>query len=219
MKVGTDSVVLGAWVRTIQSGYALDIGTGTGLLALMLAQRTESLHVDAIEIDPEAANQARENISSSKFSGRINLINLDFNEFYSSAPHPYDLIVCNPPYFTGSFKPGLKGRSMARHDDSLDLESIIKGSGKILTDDGMLGLVIPAGHKQAVLSIAETQNLYPERILNMATRPGIAHKRICIELSRKRSVPLIMDLMIEEWGRHGYSDEYRELTREFYLKF
>ncbi len=219
MKVGTDGVILGAWTRIGDSKQALDIGTGTGLLSLMLAQRTPSLLIDALEIDPGAAAQANENIRESSFHAQINVINADFRDFYNHTRKVYDLIICNPPFFSDSMKPENRERAIARHSDTLGIEDLVEGSAKLLSEIGKLSIVLPALLKNKVLELASFEKLIVSRELNILTVRGKEPNRICLEFSFSAQEPEKETLIIEEGARHSYSEEYKKLTKDFYLDF
>jgi tRNA1Val (adenine37-N6)-methyltransferase len=217
MKVGTDGVILGAWATVEGSGRALDIGTGTGLLALMLAQRSQRLLIDAIEIDPAAAQQAAENVAGSVYAERISVRLSDFRDFDPEAGVGYDLVICNPPYFNRSFKAMGNGRTLARHSDTLDLEVLFGRVGRLLRPTGRISMIIPSGQVEFAKEIAGEHHFHPERILEILPVPGAAPKRHCLAFTRNKTTPEYQSMVIEEHGRHGYSDAYRELTKEFYL--
>lgn len=219
MKVGTDAVILGAWTAVDGALSALDIGTGTGLLALMLAQRSAELTIDAIEIDPAAAGQAAANVAASLFAGRIRVWQCDFRTFDIGAGGSYDLVICNPPYFNKSFKPGEISRTLARHADTLDLSLLFSGAAKALSESGRISIILPSGQAATAKKQARLHGLYPARIMEVLPVPGASPKRHCMEFSRVDVAPALGSVVIEERGRHGYSDTYRELVREFYLDF
>ena len=159
MKVGTDGVLLGAWAGTESCSRILDVGTGTGLIALMLAQRSKAV-VDAIDIDADACLQAQENAESSLFAGRINVFHSDLVDFAQASTHLYDLIVSNPPYFVDSLKcPNLQ-RNTARHTDTLTLEDLLQYSRKLLAPQGRIALILPYDQKDRLTDCIQTQNLF-----------------------------------------------------------
>lgn len=220
MKVGTDSVILGSWVRIGEARTALDIGTGTGLLALMLAQRSSRLVVDALEIDAEAAGQAAENVKESPFSDRVNVIHGDFREFSGQTSKRYDLIISNPPYFHRSIAPSEAPRMVARHAQTLGAVEILEKAAELLSPEGQLCMVMPFEQLEGVVSDGLSSGLHPARILEIHATPESGPKRSCVMFSiQKHAQPGVEKLVIEEGGRHCYSDKYRELTRDFYLDF
>jgi len=217
MKVGTDGVILGAWTNLEGCRKALDVGSGTGLLALMLAQRSRNLFIDAIEIDAAAAAQARENIRASRFSGQIELIHADFMDFKETSSNKYDLIICNPPFFKDSYKPKDFGRKLARHTDTLQTHDILSGASHMLTMEGNLSLIIPFAREKEIVSDAERSGLFLRRKLEILSSPGKQPSRVCIEFRREQGKMHVGEMLIEEGERHLYSTKYKELTGDFYL--
>jgi tRNA1Val (adenine37-N6)-methyltransferase len=214
MKVGTDGVLLGAWTNVEGAERALDVGTGSGLIALMLAQRNEKLLVDAIDIDEDAIEQSKENIGRSPFSSRIDCICRPLQKYASDCRKKYDLIVSNPPYFEQSLKSPVQNRSVARHADSLSVDELIGLSAELLTGDGRLSVIYPFGYKAC---LQEQAGLFVTRITNVYPTPGSLPKRVLVELSVKKSRLKENDLILEK-ERHVYSDEFVRLARDYYLK-
>lgn len=179
MKVGTDGVLLGAWASVQGAHRILDIGTGTGLVALMLAQRSlPDANIVALEIDEAAAGQAKENVARSPWKDRIEVVKQDFL-FYQS-PDKFDVIVSNPPYFVDSLSCPDQQRSMARHNDSLTYEKLLKGVADLLKKEGTFTIVIPTDVADRVKTAASEYHLYATRQLNVITKPGGTPKRMLI---------------------------------------
>lgn len=215
MKVGTDGVLLGAWTSVQDASRILDIGTGTGLVALMLAQRSlEESHIVALEIDEAAVIQAKENIFRSPWKDRIEVLQKDFCFFHSS--DKFDVIVSNPPYFIDSLACLDQQRNLARHNDSLTYEELLKGVAGLLTNEGRFTVVIPTDVVDKVKLLAMNYGMYAVRQLNVMTKPGGIPKRTFICFSFKKQECLTEALIIE-LSRHQYSKEYINLTREYYL--
>lgn len=230
MKVGTDSLLLGAWSPLPVQGPFLDIGTGSGLLALMMAQRSADVaapaQVDAIEIDPDAARQARLNVESSPFSARIRVLEHDILTYPASADHApvafaggYSLLVSNPPYFVDSLASPDPKRQQARHTDGLPFDALLQVAAELAAPDAMFCLVLPVRSANLLLADATKFGWNLTMRQYVQTTPTKAPSRVLLQLSR-RALPLreLAALQIRD-GSHDYSPEYRQLLRDFYLRF
>lgn len=215
MKVGTDGVLLGAWASVERANNILDVGTGTGLVALMLAQRSSlDASIVALEIDEAAVEQAKENVARSPWKERIEVVQSDFKQYRPS--NKFDVIVSNPPYFVDSLECPDQQRSTARHNNSLSYEDLLKGVSQLLSEDGLFTVIIPSDVADKVKSIASQWRLNAIRQLNVLTKPGGAPKRILIAFSFNNQRCVVEELLTEI-ARHQYSDEYVALVREYYL--
>ena len=216
MKVGTDGVLIGAWASVRPADRALlDIGTGTGLIALMLAQRNPKAEVVAVEIDTESAAQASENVAESPWSDRIKVERCAVQEFTPTMK--FDLIVSNPPYFVDSLKCPDESRNTARHTDTLSFAELMHTAERLLAPDGRLAVIVPA---EAALSVIAAGKLHLVRRCDVRTKPNGAPKRVMLEFSpRFEGVATREELTIGDGSNGGYSPEYIALTRDFYLKF
>ena len=215
MKVGTDGVLLGAWTDLSHSRRILDIGTGTGLIALMLAQRCMDARITAIDLDSAAVEQAQENIQASPWKDRIEALQQDICTYHPNGT--FDTIVSNPPYFIDSLKCPDGQRNTARHTDTLDADRLIGKVSELLTSDGRFSIILPAEQTEDLIRVAGEKGLHPSRQTWVITRPGLSPKRILMEF-RKIPVTLQPDELVIELERHVYSEEYIALTQEFYLK-
>ncbi|WP_294630760.1 tRNA1(Val) (adenine(37)-N6)-methyltransferase [uncultured Bacteroides sp.] len=216
MKVGTDGVLLGAWTSVGNARRILDVGTGTGLVALMLAQRSlQDAEIVALEIDEVAALQAEENAARSPWRERIEVIRADFKDYQSS--DKFDVIVSNPPYFVDSLECPNRRRNAARHNDSLTYEELLAGVSELLAEDGAFTIVIPTDVTDKVKTIASANRLQAVRQLNVVTKLGGAPKRTLITFAFSCRECVVEELLTEV-SRHQYSEEYVALTREYYLK-
>ena len=230
MKVGTDGVLLGAWVsldsapRTI-----LDIGAGTGLVALMLAQRSDALTIDAVEMEPDAHGQCVENFEASPWADRLFCYHADWTEFVKEltgdgrSMETYDLIVSNPPFYQGSPTP-LKAENLmegarikARFFRTLPFEKLLNGVSSILSETGTFAIIIPYSEEEGFIALAATFKLFPTRITRVRGNPISAIKRSLMEFTFVKSEPVINQLTIE-LERHRYTREYIDLTKDFYLR-
>lgn len=219
MKVGTDGTLLGAWASLPDGeGAILDIGTGTGLIAIMAAQRAPEAHITAIDIDTDCVEQARDNVSATPWSDRIEVVGSPLQEF--SPSHTFDSIISNPPYFIDSLLSPDAARTTARHTTTLSFEDLVGGVLRLLAEDGTFSLILPPTEYSRFLSEARGK-LFEKRRCEVWSTPESGVKRIIAELTKTppQDLPLVSRLIIEDKGPMGYSDEYKTLTRDFYLKF
>lgn len=219
MKVGTDGVLLGAWTRLDGAvRRILDIGTGTGLLALMVAQRTPDAAVDAVEIDQAAARQAQENALASPWPERIQIYQAAVQDFAGQAAEKYDCIISNPPFFVESLKAPDVSRSAARHTDTLSFSELTAAVDALLAPQGRFSVIYPVDEGAHFESEARRKGLYCNRKTLVRGRPDTPFKRALMEFSRTELPVTESELTIES-ARHEYTPEYIALTRDFYLKF
>lgn len=214
MKVGTDGVLLGAWTDVSISKNILDIGTGSGLIALMLAQRCEA-SITAIDIDADAVKQARINIQNSDWKDRMTVFHTDLCDFTSTCL--FDTIVSNPPYFADSLKSTDSQRNKARHNDTLTLNQLFANVNRLLHPEGEFSLISPFEQNDTIIGTAKEYGFYPTRHTKIITRPGLPPKRTLLAFKRHPESYTPQELVIE-FERHVYSEEYIALTKEFYLK-
>jgi tRNA1Val (adenine37-N6)-methyltransferase len=217
MKVGTDGVLLGSWANLPEKGRVLDVGVGTGLLSLMIAQRNSELCIDGVEIERNAYVQARENVDSSKWADRIHFYNASFKDFAAFTTEYYDLIVCNPPFYRTKNPGQNTQRAIARHADSLDLYDIFSFSIKILSENGIICLILPAEQLDVSLEIAQSENLHLQRLTYLKPTPQKDPHRVLLQYGKMKIELEKTTIIIEEFGRHKYSDEFIQLLRPFYL--
>lgn len=215
--VGTDSVLLGAWAGVSGVRHVLDIGTGTGLLALMLAQRSNAF-ICAIDIDRSSYEQALENIHNSPWKERIEIIHSSLQDF--SPPQKFDLLISNPPFFRDSLHSPEKGKTISRHDALLSLEELASAIPGLLNKDGRFCLVLPLEESRLFENLGSEEGLYPARILGVRPTPRHPVKRRLMEfVLQTPDAPSYSEIAIEEGARHTYTRDYRELTKDFYLAF
>lgn len=217
MKVGTDGVLLGVWTNVTKAVNILDVGSGSGLVALMLAQRNLQSKIDAIEIDVSASIQANENFNNSPFNNLSACINTSFQEFGKISTKRYDLIVSNPPFFCRSLKSPDAQRSTARHTDNLLIEEFIAISAKLLNKNGRISFIFPSTDKDYLIATGKENGLCLSRLTNVYPTPQSDVKRVLIEFANQSCETEISDLIIEI-ERHTYSPEFTSLAKDFYLK-
>ena len=218
MKIGTDGVLLGAWTPLINNPFnVLDIGAGTGILSLMLAQRSNAEQIDAIEIDEDAYEQCVENFEASPWGDKLFCFHAGLDEFVDEPEDEYDLIISNPPFYTDDFKSDNTSRDLARFEDALPFEELIEAAALLLSDNGIFSVIIPFKEEERFVSLCKELDLFPLKITRVKGTPTSEIKRSLLAFCRMEQTPLIDELVIEI-SRHNYTPEYIELTKEFYLK-
>lgn len=217
MKVGTDGTLLGAWADVHDRMRILDVGTGTGLIALMLAQRNTEARIDGIDLDADACLQAQENRQQSPFGTRIRIVHTPFQAFASAVTEPYDLIVSNPPYFKESMKCPEGKRRLARHADTLTLADLLHTGKSLLTPNGRIALILPFAQREDLLRTAENEALHTIRETRVISIEGSSPKRLLVELSSLHTDTIITDDLTLEDRMHQRTATYRQLTQAFYL--
>ena len=216
MKVGTDGVLLGAWSKAIE-GNILDIGTGTGLIALMLAQRTQTALIDTIEIDEAASKEAQENFNNSNWKDRLTISNISLQNYQPNKN--YDLIISNPPFFINATKAPKATRNNARHTDTLSFDELIDSVKRLLANTGIFSLILPLNEANHFIKLALQSKLFLNRKCLVKPNPSKSAKRVLMEFSFSERELVEEELTIETENRHEYTKEYISLTKDFYLKF
>jgi len=217
MKVGIDGVLLGVWAPVGTATHVLDIGTGTGLIALMIAQRSQAV-IDAIDIEPQAVLQAIVNVNHSPWSDRVQVMEISLQEFAETTDRRYDLIVSNPPYFINSTNAPSDNRTTARHADSLTHEELIHHAMLLLKPSGRLCVILPVNEGLQCVDTALRNGLYCSRQVSIFPKPGADAKRLLLEFSLNPCEKLISGLTIETEQRHHYSEDFTRSAKDFYLK-
>jgi len=213
MKVGTDGVLLGSWATCKQANTILDIGCGTGLITLMLAQRNLKSNIAGIEIDAIASQEAQLNVGNSDWRERIRIEHTSFQKFKPETQ--FDLIVSNPPFFAKN--KAKDRRATARHTNSLSFEELIQSATNLLAEKGIFSVIIPKGVEECFCKIATSHNLYCNRVCNVKGNDKVDVKRVMLEFSFNKAKPITEHLTIET-ARHQYTDAYIQLCKDFYLK-
>lgn len=216
MKVGTDGVLIGAWTN-VPNGNVLDVGCGSGLISLMIAQRNLNCEIDAIDIEKGAFYQTELNIKNSSWNSRIKAFLISFQDFKPSKK--YDLIISNPPFFINSFKTAEETKTKARHTDELPFEDFISKAKQLLELNGILSIILPANESNIFCTLAKKGGLFLNRKCEVKPNYEKPVKRILMEFSFFEKPLTTENLTIETNQRHQYTEQYRNLTKDFYLKF
>ena len=218
MKIGTDGVLLGAWTSLEHKPMSiLDIGAGTGVVTLMLAQRSHAETIDAIEIDEDAYEQCVENFEASYWADRLFCYHASLDEFVNEMDDKYELIVSNPPFYSEIMASGNESRDMARQNQSLPFGDLLSSVVQLLAENGTFSTIIPFKEEEGFLKLAAAINLHPKRLMRIKGNPKSEIKRSLLELQIGKTSVEIENLTIES-ARHQYTKEYIDLTKDFYLK-
>ncbi len=213
MKVGTDGVLLGSWVSCKKLKNILDIGCGTGLITLMLAQRNNKSNVIGLEIDKIASQEAQLNITNSDWKERIKIKNTSLQKFNTKTQ--FDLIISNPPFFPQN--KSHQRRDIARRANKLSFEELIQNTASLLSEKGMFSIIIPKDSEEYLCKIAASNKLYINRVCYIKGNESSEVKRVMLEFSFIKSEVIAEQLTIEK-SRHEYTDKYIHLCKDFYLK-
>lgn len=217
LKVGTDGVLLGAWVDAEKRTRALDIGTGSGVIALMIAQKSDAV-VDAVEIDMHSAGQADINFRNSPWPERLHIFAASFRDFFKKTRINYDLIVCNPPYFVNSLRSPDPGNNLAKHNDNLSFDELIKGVSVLLSENGDFYLILPPAEMKIFRDKAMQASLWVKGELLIKPQPSKTINRMICNFGHKQASPVSHKLCIRNTDG-SYSSEYITLTKDYYVKF
>ncbi len=241
MKVGTDGVLLGAWSSIADyPDSILDIGTGTGVIALMLAQRSNAMTIDAVELDDKAYEQASENFENSDWADRLFCYHAHLYEFAAEIDDEYDVIICNPPYFSEEMSDdsrrllrsrsqadgaSQKAREQARFEDAMPFELLVGAVAKLLSAEGRFNVIIPFEREEDFKLLCSRARLFPTRITRVKGTPTSSIKRSLMEFRVfedqghfRESANTEIDLLVIEKGRHNYTQDYIGLVKDFYIK-
>ena len=216
LKVGTDGVILGAWTNVEGAKRVLDIGTGTGLLALMIAQRNDQAQIDAIEIDDASAEQAAENVAASPWSDRIRVHRMDVRKMKSD--QGYDLIICNPPFYAGEMRSPDERTGLAKHSGELSFADLTRTVSDHLSDDGRFACIIPINREKELIDLLACFGIHPSRRCELKYLEDRPAKRLLLEFSRDRK-EVRAEVLVVENAPGEFTLQYRYLLKDFLLKF
>ncbi|EPR66292.1 tRNA1(Val) (adenine(37)-N6)-methyltransferase [Cyclobacterium qasimii] len=220
MKVSTDAVVLGslAVAKSIPDTI-LDIGTGTGVLALMMAQKYPSANIDAVEIDLDAFEQATKNVAANKLGTNITVKHQGFQDFATTETQQYDLIITNPPYYSGQLQSSKQNINLARHEQGLNFTDLWAGIDSLLTEAGVLWLILPPNEMETFIGIGAEKGFYPVSQTFLHDRETSKVHRVIVSLSRKKPAKIVENTLLIKDPSNAYTSEYVDLLKDFMLHF
>jgi tRNA1Val (adenine37-N6)-methyltransferase len=219
MKIGTDGVLLGAWTPIDNNPKSvLDIGTGTGIIALMLAQRCDAEQIDALEIDENAYEQAVENFEGSPWGDRLFCFHAGLDEFIDDPEDEYDLIVSNPPFFSEDYRSANEQRDLARFQEAMPFEELVEAADLLLSENGIFSVIIPFNEEDRFIELCAEVELFPIKVTRVKGTQNTKIVRSLLAFKRYELSVLTADELVIEISRHEYTPEYISLTKDFYLK-
>jgi len=219
MKIGTDAVLLGAWCPINNNPFSiLDIGAGTGILSLILAQRSNASQIDAIEIEENAYEQCVENFEASHWGDRLFCYHASLNDFINEPEDQYDIIISNPPFYSEDYKTDNSQRDLARFQDALPFEALVKATTLLLSENGIFTVIIPFKEENRLLNLCAQAELFPIKMTRVKGTPTGPIIRSLIAFKRYELPVLSANELVIETSRHVYTEAYTKLTRDFYLK-
>ena len=219
MKIGTDGVLLGAWTPIKNNPFSiLDIGAGTGVIALMLAQRSNAEQIDAIEIDENAYEQCVENFEASPWSDRLFCFHAGLDEFIEDPEDEYDIIISNPPFYSEDFKTDNYQRDLARFQDALPFEDLVEAADLLLSENGVFAVIIPYKEEERFIDLCAEVELFPVKVTRVKGSHNTPIVRSLVAFKRYELSVLDADELVIEINRHEYTEDYINLTKDFYLK-
>lgn len=219
MKIGTDSVLLGAWCPIDNNPFSvLDIGAGTGVLSLMLAQRSHAEQIDALEIDEDAYEQCVENFEASPWSDRLFCFHAGLDEFIEEPEDEYDIIISNPPFYSEDYKTDNSQRDLARFQDAMPFEELVEAADLLLSENGIFAVIIPFKEEERFIDLCAEVELFPVKVTRVKGSHTTPIIRSLLAFKRYELSVLTADELVIEINRHEYTDDYINLTKDFYLK-
>ena len=220
MKVGTDGVLLGAWTTVSQATQILDIGTGTGIIALMAAQKNKKANIIGIEIDPSAAEEAQINVSNSPWQKKITIINQSIQDYANESNQKFDCIISNPPFFTGGTLSTSQDKKSVRHTVKLSHNALLSAVRTLLNESGRFSVVLPYIEGLRFIEMAQTYNMYPIKMTEVYPDQSKKLERLLISFGKKEIADVEPDkIYIRDASTKDFSEAYKEMTKDFYLKF
>lgn len=218
MKVGTDAVLLGAWINPRRSKSILDIGTGSGIIALMMAQKSDA-KIEAIDIDFDSIQEANTNFNNSSWSNNLNAIHISLSDFAKQTNKKYDLILSNPPYYENSLKSALDKKNLSKHSTTLPHVELLSGVKKLLSNNGRFSVILPYGLMNSFINTSLIEGLFCNKKFIIYPTPKKPANRILMEFSLNRPSHLNEDELIIRNDLRNFTEEYKIFTRDFYLDF
>ena len=219
MKIGTDAVLLGAWCPINNNPFSvLDIGAGTGILSLMLAQRSYAEQIDALEIDEDAYEQCVENFEASPWSDRLFCFHAGLDEFIDEPEDEYDIIISNPPFYSEDYKTDNSQRDLARFQDAMPFEELVEAADLLLSENGIFAVIIPFKEEERFIDLCAEVELFPVKVTRVKGSHTTPIVRSLLAFKRYELSVLTADELVIEINRHEYTDDYINLTKDFYLK-
>lgn len=219
MKIGTDGVLLGAWTPIENNPKSvLDIGTGTGIIALMLAQRSDAEQIDALEIDESAYEQSVENFENSPWGDRLFCFHAGLDEFVDDPEDEYDLIVSNPPFYSEEYRSENEQRDLARFQGAMPFEELVEAADLLLSENGIFSVIIPFNEEDRFIELCAEVELFPIKVTRVKGSPNTKIIRSLLAFKRYELAVLTADELVIEISRHEYTPEYISLTKDFYIK-
>lgn len=218
MRIGTDAVLFAQWVDVKPSDVVLDIGTGSGIIPMILSQKGVG-RVDAIELDADSYEEARLNFSISVWNEKLNVINADIRNFAGEADEKYDLIVSNPPYYSSDVKPIKEKKVMARHVSTLSFKDLLLSAKKMMKDDARFAVVLP--YYESRLFIKETENagLYLQKEFLISPIEGKEPNRVNMQFRLSKNDDVVTELFTIRNKDYSYTEQYKSFLRDYYLDF
>ena len=216
MKIGTDAVLLGAWADVSEKKNILDIGTGSGVIALMLAQRSDA-NITALDIHKGSVEDAKKNFRNSKWADRLKVVRSSFQEYSQVGSTKYDLIVSNPPFFTNSLKSPNQLKNISKHNDLLPYKELIEGIKKLLDKNGIFCFIVPANEENNITQLSAEKGFHVKRKLTVYPKPSKVASRIILEFTASKAEEVTNENLIIRNNDNSYTSDYKKLTKRFYI--